>query len=202
MRLQSISPICQGFDLVLDLHEMYFSIVPKNLGGTAEETEHGMEDGDKCPRNHHLAKQKFWQYPSSLGETIQLLFRERVSGENEGKGKATEKVTSIVDEIIRALFFGNDNDESHEEVAKMFHALFLKTLDHMNHSDHGSTSHAQKFIHCRASKWKKEEGKMVITLLSIVCMCSQRLLHPCCFHQNIQQVIHVCKGRANLESRD
>ena len=61
-------------------------------------------------------------------------------------------------EVDRALFFGNHNEESLEEVVENFHAFFSKTtmteliealvegicLLHMMCNDHGSTSHAQK----------------------------------------------------------
>ena len=32
LRLELMSPICQGFDLILDLLEMYLWIIPKDLG--------------------------------------------------------------------------------------------------------------------------------------------------------------------------
>ena len=107
--------------MVLDLPKIYLSIVPKDLGDTAEENEDGMENGDELSKKPlpGNAKSSGNTLPS-LGETVQLLHKETVqllhketvSVEDKGKGKATEEIASAVDDIKKALFFGKDNEES------------------------------------------------------------------------------------------
>ena len=79
VRPELISPICQGLDLV-DLLEMYLSIVPKHLVGTAGKTEDGMEDGDEPSKKQSSGKAKSSEntLPPIL-EKIQFLHGETVS---------------------------------------------------------------------------------------------------------------------------
>ena len=138
-------PVCGGFDMVLDLVEVCISIVPKDQGGTAKETEDDMEDGDEPSKKPSSGTAKsFGNTHPSLEKTIHFFAEKQSQVKMKERARQQRRLHS---QLVRST--------EHLSLAMPMRSITMAVLIealvteigilHMKHNDHGSKNHSQKY---------------------------------------------------------